>query len=272
MLDLCTFLWLSEILISNSFYFMCTLTYQHYQCYCGMADRKSCAHQQQLPWNWGLNKEANQWIPKNGGCRMGLHSKCWRWWWLGWWWGLQTKLPAVPSVDLETETEAEVFQSKGELWTERKAWVLDGAICSLMLTYPGLESQLDQEFNTKRTELRTTRTLPTALRNSEKENSEDFPGTRPLFLIFPETIGSVGCSVMFDFLQHHGLWPTRLLCPWDSPGKNTGVGCHSLLQGSSWPKDWTWVSHIAGRFFTIWATREEPLEVSFNSTMDTKFV
>ena len=29
------------------------------------------------------------------------------------------------------------------------------------------------------------------------------------------------------------LWPTalRLLCPWDSPGKNTGVGCHFLLQG-----------------------------------------
>ena len=27
------------------------------------------------------------------------------------------------------------------------------------------------------------------------------------------------------------LWPTRLLCPWDSPGKNTGVGCHALLQG-----------------------------------------
>ena len=25
--------------------------------------------------------------------------------------------------------------------------------------------------------------------------------------------------------------PTRLLCPWDSPGKNTGVGCHALLQG-----------------------------------------
>ena len=24
-------------------------------------------------------------------------------------------------------------------------------------------------------------------------------------------------------------------CPWDSPGKNTGVGCHALLQGSSWP-------------------------------------
>ena len=25
--------------------------------------------------------------------------------------------------------------------------------------------------------------------------------------------------------------PTRLLCPWDSPGRNTGVGCHALLQG-----------------------------------------
>ena len=25
--------------------------------------------------------------------------------------------------------------------------------------------------------------------------------------------------------------PARLLCPWDSPGKNTGVGCHALLQG-----------------------------------------
>ena len=29
----------------------------------------------------------------------------------------------------------------------------------------------------------------------------------------------------------YGLWPTRLLCPWDSPGKNTGVGCHALLHG-----------------------------------------
>ena len=32
-------------------------------------------------------------------------------------------------------------------------------------------------------------------------------------------------------LQLHGLQPTRLLCPWDSPGKNTGVGCHALLWG-----------------------------------------
>ena len=32
-------------------------------------------------------------------------------------------------------------------------------------------------------------------------------------------------------LQPHGLKPTRLLCPWNSPGKNTGVGSHFLLQG-----------------------------------------
>ena len=32
-------------------------------------------------------------------------------------------------------------------------------------------------------------------------------------------------------LRPRGLQPTRLLCPWDSPGRNTGVGCHFLLQG-----------------------------------------
>ena len=32
-------------------------------------------------------------------------------------------------------------------------------------------------------------------------------------------------------LRLYGLEPARLLCSWDSPGKNTGVGCHALLQG-----------------------------------------
>ena len=35
---------------------------------------------------------------------------------------------------------------------------------------------------------------------------------------------------MSDSMRPHGLQPTRLLRPWDSPGKNTGVGCHFLLQ------------------------------------------
>ena len=38
------------------------------------------------------------------------------------------------------------------------------------------------------------------------------------------------CSVVSDSLQPHGLQPTRLLHPWDLPSKNTGVGCHCLLQ------------------------------------------
>ena len=38
-----------------------------------------------------------------------------------------------------------------------------------------------------------------------------------------------GCSVMSDSLQPWGLQPTRLLRPWDFPGKSTGVGCHCLL-------------------------------------------
>ena len=42
------------------------------------------------------------------------------------------------------------------------------------------------------------------------------------------------CSVtqaVSESLWPHGLGTVRLLCPWDSPGKNTGVGCHFLLQG-----------------------------------------
>ena len=42
---------------------------------------------------------------------------------------------------------------------------------------------------------------------------------------------SVSPSIISDSLQLHGLKPTRLLCPRNSPGKNTGVGCSSLLQG-----------------------------------------
>ena len=41
----------------------------------------------------------------------------------------------------------------------------------------------------------------------------------------------------------------------DSPSKNTGVGFHALLQGSSEPRDQNQVSRIAGGFFTFWATR-----------------
>ena len=38
------------------------------------------------------------------------------------------------------------------------------------------------------------------------------------------------CSVVSNSLPPHGLQPARLPCPWNSPGKNTGVSCHFLLQ------------------------------------------
>ena len=42
---------------------------------------------------------------------------------------------------------------------------------------------------------------------------------------------SASCSVMSNSVQSQGLYSARLLCPWDFPGKSTGVGCCFLLQG-----------------------------------------
>ena len=42
---------------------------------------------------------------------------------------------------------------------------------------------------------------------------------------------NVSSSVMSSSWQSHGLQPTRLLCQWNFPGKNTGVGCHFILKG-----------------------------------------
>ena len=41
-------------------------------------------------------------------------------------------------------------------------------------------------------------------------------------------------------LQPHGLQPAKLLCPWDSPGKNTRLGCHGLLQGIFQTQESNW--------------------------------
>ena len=49
----------------------------------------------------------------------------------------------------------------------------------------------------------------------------------------PIIFQNVSRSVMSDSLRPraHGLLSTRLLCPWNFPDQNTGVGCHALLQG-----------------------------------------
>ena len=59
---------------------------------------------------------------------------------------------------------------------------------------------------------------------------------------------------MSEPLQPCESQPARLLCPWDSPGKNTGVGCHTLLQGNL---PHTGIEHavlmspaLAGKLFT----------------------
>ena len=46
-------------------------------------------------------------------------------------------------------------------------------------------------------------------------------------------------SVVSDSSRPHGLQPTRLLRPWDFPGKSIGVGCHCLLRALYWPATWT---------------------------------
>ena len=63
-------------------------------------------------------------------------------------------------------------------------------------------------------------------------------------------------SVVSDSLWHHALWFTRLLCPWDFPGKNTGVGCHFLLQWN-FPTQGSNPHLLLGRQILYhWATRE----------------
>ena len=51
-----------------------------------------------------------------------------------------------------------------------------------------------------------------------------------------EKVNWICCCVLVAkscliLLWPDGLQPTRLLCPWNFPGKNTGVGCHAILQG-----------------------------------------
>ena len=56
-------------------------------------------------------------------------------------------------------------------------------------------------------------------------------------------------------LQPHGLQPARLLCPWDFPGRSTGVGCHFLLQGIFLTQRLN-PGPLHCRCFTVWTTRE----------------
>ena len=77
---------------------------------------------------------------------------------------------------------------------------------------------------------------------SQKENPKGVETMMVLLVspTFPPSLGTrmlqgcsvlkLGCAVLSDSLWPHEPQPTRLLCPWKSPGKNTGVGCHALLR------------------------------------------
>ena len=88
--------------------------------------------------------------------------------------------------------------------------------------------------------------------------------------IFPTqglNLGLPHCRQIPYCLSHQGSCPKKVLvtqlfptlcnpmdcslCPWNSPGKNTGVGCHSLFQGAFLTQGSGSVSALAGRFFTM---------------------
>ena len=53
----------------------------------------------------------------------------------------------------------------------------------------------------------------------------------PFLRMFLDVCVPVKLLQLCPTLQPYGLQPVRLLCPWDSPGKNTAVSCYALLQG-----------------------------------------
>ena len=71
-------------------------------------------------------------------------------------------------------------------------------------------------------------------------------------------------SVVSNSSWPHGLWPTRLLRPWDSPDKSTGVGCHFLLQMSD--LEGLWLQDFHSSFLVVsWDLRSSllsPAELS----------
>ena len=98
------------------------------------------------------------------------------------------------------------------------------------------------------------------------------PGIEPEFLTSPALAGRFFTTSSTWEAQINALVLVAQLCPTfcDPMGYSLpGSSVHGILQarilkwvaipffrGSSWPRDQTWVSLIAGRFFTIWATRE----------------
>ena len=69
---------------------------------------------------------------------------------------------------------------------------------------------------------------------------------------------------MSDSVWPHRRQPTRLPCPWDSPGKTTGVGCHFLSNAWKWKVKGKLLSRVR-LFTTSWtAAHQAPLSMGFS--------
>ena len=75
----------------------------------------------------------------------------------------------------------------------------------------------------------------------ESSSKEEMPGSseksRAMLFLSSSSVSDQenwkwSCSVVSDPQWPHGLQPTRLLHPWEFPGKSTGVGCHCLLRNT----------------------------------------
>ena len=64
--------------------------------------------------------------------------------------------------------------------------------------------------------------------NWQFQINADFQNNHPLSTVVMVVVWLLSRVRLF---RHRGLEPAGLLCPWNSPGKNSGVGCHFLLQG-----------------------------------------
>ena len=73
---------------------------------------------------------------------------------------------------------------------------------------------------------------PPSLGFSRQEHWSGLPFPSPMH---ESEKGKWSHSVVSDSSWPHGLQPTRLPCPWDFPGKSTGVGCHCLLRETAIP-------------------------------------
>ena len=112
------------------------------------------------------------------------------------------------------------------------------------------------------------------LRNGTPKHGELYKSTKLHLSWNQETTKTSSCNLCWE--TDKGWWKWRVshsvvsdsaipwtvaLCSWNSPGKNTGLGSRSHLQGIFPIQGSNPVFCIAGRFFSIWATREAPWRV-----------